>query len=1225
MKILSLTLQNISSLRSEQPIRIPFNEAPLEDAGIFAITGPTGSGKTSILDAITLALYRKAPRFDNNSDDGKHLDIVSHDADFAFSEVLFENNGIIYKSRWEVRLKGQNNKVLKNPKEHIELLDISQPENPIAAEKRAHLAAITEILKLNYEQFLRSVMLAQGQFSAFLDADSGERGQLLQQITGKEIYKKIGDIVHNRLTEEKEKLRTFGLKLNEEDILSEEQKEALLTEKASIELEKSSLADKLKSVQTIQQWYTKQDELEGLKQRFLLEQEQINSIESSSQGLKQNIERHQLAAPFQGLLTDLSRLEPELKEQKQKKTQKAAELERDESKLNLLQEKQAEFKVQLQKLEEEIEQWANESGKIEGISKQISLLQEQHKESAKEEFTLSKDKEQQEEELKGFKLNKTAQSAQLEEANAFLQKYTRLNAAREKLSSWNELLNKYKFAQSSLDQDQNAAASKEDIFLQRQESLTKQVAEIGKITGDLLVLEKKKQSITEDNKTQDLVELFNKLSGLNKEESGLKEINSLLQSLESKRLDSKNKGNEAKDLQVQLNQANLELDSSKNALEQASLTLDDQQKIVDLMALSNEHIIQEARARLEDGKPCPVCGSTSHEAKGHAISDEELAKEKLELKKRALHKSDCEAKLKVRQQEHYKLDHSLNTSNEAIQKLEKDITTLQVSLRQKALSDEYYTLASVAKRLDEIEFEQNNTNALIKKAEQFEQELKTFTQEEEKLNHKLQTERALEIRYKTEQEQTEISLKELKQKIEKGQTELKTFNKQLEEELSPFGILLSDVLSKDSYMDELEDIVNKYEEYRLKIKHLSSNIEAVEKQIAAKDIQIKKTSEKLQSVFDQKSKTAALLHSNKQEKNLLLGGFESLEQKTQALRNKQNVLKEKQERFAEKTKDQITQIGQLKGLLKELAVNILKDEEMLSSTNSTLEVELQNSPFGSSEEAKKALLNTTELQDIQAQLESLQKKVNSWKAQLKANDLALENHSKSKDFDISREAAAEALNISNKQLEQFNQRLGEIRSRFEQDKTIQEKNAALYKNIQQQETKVSDWNYLKEILGGSKEGFSQYAQSLTLQHLIHLANLHLSKLNHRYSLQMKHDVKGRPTLNFMLIDEYQAGETRKISTASGGEKFLISLALALGLSDLSSKHVQISSLFIDEGFGTLDTKTLETVLSSLETLQAQGKTIGVISHVQGLKERISTQIQVIKRQNGVSTIKIEQN
>ena len=165
---------------------------------------------------------------------------------------------------------------------------------------------------------------------------------------------------------------------------------------------------------------------------------------------------------------------------------------------------------------------------------------------------------------------------------------------------------------------------------------------------------------------------------------------------------------------------------------------------------------------------------------------------------------------------------------------------------------------------------------------------------------------------------------------------------------------------------------------------------------------------------------------------------------------------------------------------------------------------------------------------------------------------------------------------------------------------------------------------MKEILGGTKEGFSLYAQSLTLQHLIHLANMHLHKLNNRYSLEMKHDTKGRPTLNFVLIDEYQAGETRKISTASGGEKFLISLALAPGLSDLSSKHVQISSLFIDEGFGTLDAQTLETVLSSIETLQAQGKTIGVISHVQGLKERISTQIQVIKKQNGISGIQIVQ-
>jgi len=95
-----------------------------------------------------------------------------------------------------------------------------------------------------------------------------------------------------------------------------------------------------------------------------------------------------------------------------------------------------------------------------------------------------------------------------------------------------------------------------------------------------------------------------------------------------------------------------------------------------------------------------------------------------------------------------------------------------------------------------------------------------------------------------------------------------------------------------------------------------------------------------------------------------------------------------------------------------------------------------------------------------------------------------------------------------------------------------------------------------------------------------------------------------------------------VETSSGGEKFLISLALALGLSDLASNNVSIGSLFIDEGFGTLDSDTLETVISTLETLKARGKMIGIISHVDSLKERIPVQIQVIKKNNGVSAVEI---
>ena len=121
---------------------------------------------------------------------------------------------------------------------------------------------------------------------------------------------------------------------------------------------------------------------------------------------------------------------------------------------------------------------------------------------------------------------------------------------------------------------------------------------------------------------------------------------------------------------------------------------------------------------------------------------------------------------------------------------------------------------------------------------------------------------------------------------------------------------------------------------------------------------------------------------------------------------------------------------------------------------------------------------------------------------------------------------------------------------------------------------------------------------------------------------MEETYKPKEELNFNLIDHYQTDQARLVDTSSGGEKFIISLALALGLSDLASKNVKIDSLFIDEGFGTLDSNTLETVISTLETLQSQGKMIGIISHVENLKERIPTQIQITKKSNGVSVVEI---
>ncbi len=163
------------------------------------------------------------------------------------------------------------------------------------------------------------------------------------------------------------------------------------------------------------------------------------------------------------------------------------------------------------------------------------------------------------------------------------------------------------------------------------------------------------------------------------------------------------------------------------------------------------------------------------------------------------------------------------------------------------------------------------------------------------------------------------------------------------------------------------------------------------------------------------------------------------------------------------------------------------------------------------------------------------------------------------------------------------------------------------------------WGRLKELIGSADGAkFARFAQSLTLRHLISLANEHLKVLAERYRLM----AAPGDDLDLRIVDLYQASTDRPMESLSGGESFLASLALALGLSELASRHHPIDSLFIDEGFGTLDSETLEVALSALENLRSQGKTIGLISHVELLKERLTTQVRILRGPAGTSSIEI---
>ena len=174
------------------------------------------------------------------------------------------------------------------------------------------------------------------------------------------------------------------------------------------------------------------------------------------------------------------------------------------------------------------------------------------------------------------------------------------------------------------------------------------------------------------------------------------------------------------------------------------------------------------------------------------------------------------------------------------------------------------------------------------------------------------------------------------------------------------------------------------------------------------------------------------------------------------------------------------------------------------------------------------------------------------------------------------------------------------------------------KELAEKQTVAERWAKLNKLIGSADGAkFKVIAQSYTLNLLLLHANQHLSYLSKRYKLQQVPD-----TLALQVIDCDMCDEIRTVYSLSGGESFLISLALALGLSSLSSNNLKVESLFIDEGFGSLDAESLRTAMEALEQLQMQGRKIGVISHVQEMSERISVQVQVHKKVNGKSVLTV---
>jgi exonuclease SbcC len=307
--------------------------------------------------------------------------------------------------------------------------------------------------------------------------------------------------------------------------------------------------------------------------------------------------------------------------------------------------------------------------------------------------------------------------------------------------------------------------------------------------------------------------------------------------------------------------------------------------------------------------------------------------------------------------------------------------------------------------------------------------------------------------------------------------------------------------------------------------------------------------------------------------------------------------------------------------------NIAETNQTITDLNVDWNQFLRQIGFGSEDEFKSSRLTPEVRQVLETEKQHLETERIQLETRRNENKTALTNEITEQQKDgqpNAKQISIEYKEIGDK-IALLQQEIGAIDSqllRYENDTIkLQEKK----KEQEVQQNICNLWRVIDDLIGSADgKKYRTFAQGLTFRILLGHANRQLEKMTDRYRL-IYYDLPNRPALELAVIDTYQAGVVRSTKNLSGGESFLVSLALALGLSSMSSHRVRVDSLFLDEGFGTLDEQTLDTALNVLEGLRQEGKQIGIISHIPAIRERIAVQIQVrpVKEQQSTATISVE--